>query len=96
MSGTYDPPRLAELAARMRWEAGRLLVTYVLGGMFVLAVVGAVLGQLAGVRTFASLVIFVIIGGVFGYFVGSARALEVRLRAEMVLCLMAIEANTRR
>lgn len=90
----YDPSVLREMAARLDAQATTTIVIWTVVGAVVgagaLAVVGLALENV-GIGALVGL----IVGGVLGYMIGEHRALMLRFEAQLALCQVAIEENTR-
>jgi hypothetical protein len=85
----YDPSVIIEYASGLYWMATVWIVAY--------SVVGLLAGLLGGriLNSGISMLIGAIAGLVIGYLLGEARARDLRLRAQLALCQVQIEANTR-
>ncbi|AGC45325.1 hypothetical protein MYSTI_04024 [Myxococcus stipitatus DSM 14675] len=95
MSVQYDPKTIQAHAEALYAQARRIVMTF---GFF-----GFIVGASAGGGVGASLSnggAFALIGGVVGLLVGvsmgRSRAFVLQIQAQMALCNVAIEANTRR
>jgi hypothetical protein len=92
----YDPRVIQKFADRLYRQANSIIAVSTLIG----AIVGGVGGYLAGQGsrnssgpTFAG--VGAILIGLIGLYIGVQMAFFLKLRAQMALCQMAIEANTR-
>jgi hypothetical protein len=93
----YDPRVIQRFADRLYRQANSIIAVSTLIG----AIVGGVGGYLAGqgshnnssAATFAG--VGAIVAGLIGLYIGVQMAFFLKLRAQMALCQMAIEANTR-
>lgn len=92
----YDPAIIQEFAERLYSLASRIVISYVIGG--------ALLGFIAGFGVAESAypamrVPFCIVGavvlGIVGSLLAQPRAFQLRLEAQLALCQMKIEHNTR-
>jgi uncharacterized membrane protein (UPF0136 family) len=97
----YDPSVIAAFADRLYAQANRIIVVLSVLGFIVGAIMGAALGGMMGGHsdgsTFA-LVGVVVVGAAgtwVGYSLGQERAFALKLQAQIALCQMQIEANTR-
>ena len=90
----YDPSVLREMAARLDAQATTTVVIWTIVGVVVgagaLAVVGGAFGNV-GLGALVGL----FVGGGLGYMIGEHRALMIRFEAQLALCQVAIEENTR-
>ena len=85
----YDPKVIVEFASRLYARANSVIATYTILGVLVGAGAGSALGHGAG-----ALIGAVIVGSI-GYSMGSEKAFQYKLQAQMALCQVKIEANTR-
>jgi hypothetical protein len=93
----YDPHVLQRFAERLYARAFWTVVTVTLSGVVTGALTG--LGLSAQVPEHGPLVgasVGALLGGVLGFLVGNERAFTLRLQAQLALCQMCIELNTRR
>jgi len=91
----YDGAVIEELAARLYAEANRVAGAWFVmmgGGGLLLAYLST---QVANAGPVVS-VFLAVAGVVLGWRMGRARAFALRLRAQVALCQVAIERNTRR
>jgi hypothetical protein len=91
----YDSALIYTFAGRLYSRAESAIVTATLIG----AVIGAVMGYAGGAvsgngGTFA--LVAAVIMGAIGYSIGSERAFQLKLQAQVALCQVQIEENTRR
>ena len=86
---TYDGARTREYADRLHRSASQTVLGYVLGGVATGASLGVVAGDL---RT---PVIAAVLVGIVGYLIGTGKAFKLRLEAQLALCQVQIEENTR-
>lgn len=84
----YDASIIREFAQSLYNQAESTVLIYTIGGI----VIGVGLGYL--ISTVALLIGAVIIGGI-GYMIGQARAFQLKLQAQVALCQVQIEENTR-
>jgi uncharacterized membrane-anchored protein YhcB (DUF1043 family) len=98
----YDSALIYEFAARLYAQAGRVVFLYALMGLLVGTVAGGLVAQttISGLDTRgqrqSTLLTGMIIGGVAGVLLARERAFQLRLKAQLALCDVAIEENTRR
>ena len=89
----YDPEILHKFANRLYSRANATVAAYTIIGALIGALGGYALGlQLGGggVVVLLGLALF----GIIGFVLGSEKAFELKLRAQMVLALAQIEKNT--
>lgn len=86
---TYDPEVIRTFAQRFYERAALLVFMYTAAGM--------VIGATAGKFSFGTTGMWVTgaVAGVVGLLLGTQRAFLLKLEAQMALCQLAIEANTR-
>jgi hypothetical protein len=86
----YDPNVIYQFAARLYSSAQQIIITY--------TAIGAILGGVVGFALLRggimALVGAVILGGI-GYALGTQRAFQLKLQAQIALCQAKIEENTR-
>ena len=92
----YDPSIIHTHAVALYRRAARIVyMAAFLGFVF-----GAIAGSGLGAPTGGKIPVFAVAGGIFGALigvsVGRARAFVFQLQAQLALCQVAIEANTRR
>lgn len=86
----YSAADLTRSAGTLKSRADRVIAFYALGGaLLVGGILSALPGGHATVLTWA-------IGFIVGGLIGEAKSFDTKLRAQLVACLVAIEANTRR
>jgi hypothetical protein len=85
----YDGELLHQYAERLHRTAAGTVLMYVAGGLMTGTSIGLVSRDL---RTTAIAALLV---GVIGYIVGRARAFQLKLEAQLALCQVQIEKNTR-
>lgn len=90
----YDAEIIRQFAAKLYAQADRVVAFY----SIVFALVGGIAGKALGSRGESGTYIMlgVIVMGAIGYFVGQARAFLLRLQAQVALCQVEIERNTRK
>ena len=86
---SYDPEIVRRYANRLYRQARSIIFWYTLIGLGA----GALTGLYPPVARYSRL--FAILGGVWGFAVGEARAFRCKLRAQEALCQLQIELNTR-
>jgi FtsH-binding integral membrane protein len=57
---------------------------------------GVIVNHFVSADSFVIAIVGAVLGGATGYAIGRQKAFEIRLRAQMIACLMAIEASVRR
>jgi len=90
----YDPQVIKGFAQAMYARATMVTVSYALSGAVGGGAVLGIAGGLGGSAT-AGFILGALVGGVFGYFVGNMQANALRLGAQLALCQVEIERNTR-
>ena len=96
MAIRYAPSVIQEHAEDLYSRASRRVVLYGFMGIVVGAAIGFVLSASADDVLSAALTGGAIIGALVGIGMGRSRAFALELQAQMALCQVAIEANTRR
>jgi hypothetical protein len=98
MSVTYQPEVIEQYAEKMYLQANLLMIKYALGlglllgaGGMILALSVKELQRGASPIAIAGLVAGCIAGGIIGY----AKSFELRLKAQLALCQLQVEKNTR-
>jgi hypothetical protein len=86
----YDSSVIQAFAKRLYGRAGTLVALCLCAG----GILGAALGILTANREY--LLLLVLLGVLFGYLFGVERAFQLKLQAQMALCQVQIELNTRR
>lgn len=96
MSVAYDPKVIQKFADDLYSRAGWIVALWVIFLLLFGAGSGVYLGVVKTGAPDPSIVgIFAVIGAIFGYLVGSGSAFKLRLQAQVALCQVAIEQNTR-
>src|SRR3989442_4976245 len=99
---TYDPSVVQKFASRLYGRATSVVVTSTLGGLILGAIAGG--GMVVAVKAGApasrlspelAIAIGALVFGVFGLARGLERAFKLKLEAQIALCQVQIEANTR-
>ena len=92
----YDPEIIQEYATSLEKQAKSIVPAYFFIGIFLgLFLFDTISLFMTNTIDFLISAIGVLIGGVLGYGTGKYRALELRIQAQMTLCQMKIEQNTR-
>ena len=94
----YDPNIIQEFAKRLYRQASTIVAAYVIGGILVGAIIGSILVALprgANIAPGVGLLFGGIFGGIFGYIRGAEKAFKLKLEAQLALCQVQIESNTR-
>jgi hypothetical protein len=86
---TYDANLIQEYADRMYRSASQTVVMYSLGGI----ITGASVGLVS--RDPKLTVVAAILVGILGYLMGKGKAFKLKLEAQLALCQVQIEENTR-
>jgi hypothetical protein len=94
---TYDAQVVQKFADRLYTRAQSIVISCTLLGLLIGLFFGFGLGQMrigqaGGVLGFAIVALF----GVIGYMAGSERAFHLKLQAQLALCQVKIEENTRK
>ena len=92
----YDSRIIYHFADELDARASQTIVLYIVVGVLVGVLAGYLMGGL--VRFIPGIVVLLVgalIFGVIGYIFGSNKAFEFKLQAQIILCQVAIEANTR-
>jgi hypothetical protein len=89
MMTEYDPTIIHKFADEMYRRADGIVITYTLIGAAIgligIAIPLGVLGALLGA----------VVGGAIGYGIGNQKAFSLKLEAQVALCQVKIEENTR-
>ncbi|MFN8487767.1 MAG: zinc ribbon domain-containing protein [Caldilineaceae bacterium] len=85
----YDASIITEFAQRLYDQANLVLLLFTIGGIVIGGGGGALLSP--GIALIGALIL-----GLIGYFIGQTRAFQLKLQAQMALCQVAIEENTRK
>ena len=96
MPTAYDPRVIQQFADRLYLEARTVVGLATALGVVVGAFVGYVGGQVSGGMGAAGALTGVCILGLAGLAIGAHRAASLRLQAQVALCQLQIEWNTRR
>lgn len=92
----YDPSVVEEFARRLYARARLITALYtVLGVLVVPLIVAAIMAGNGADLGFAEVILAAIAGGVVGFVVGRERAFSLRLQAQIALCQVQIERNSR-
>lgn len=87
----YDSKIIYEMADKLYKKADSIIVTYTALGALILGALG-ILGMAAvGILP----LITAVIGGIIGFVIGQEKAFELKLQAQVALCQVKIEENTR-
>lgn len=89
----YDRVVIMEFAERLYGQADSVTLLHTVLGLGVGLMIGIVIARALDLGFIA--VLCCALGGGFGYAIGDRRALMIRVRAQMMLCQLQIEANTR-
>jgi len=95
MNAHYEPEALRRLAEQTHAQARTALVGGIIGGM----VTGSLFGYAASLMFATSTSLLapgMAVGAVLGVVMGRRRAMELKLKAQMALCQIQIEENTRK
>lgn len=85
----YDSKIIYKFATRLYRSAQQTIAVFTILGILIGAVAGYSLGRDVGALVGAVIV------GVLGYLIGSQRAFQLKLQAQLALCQVKIEENTR-
>ncbi len=86
---TYDGELIRNHADRLHRTAAPTVLIYTLGGLLTGASIGVV------DRGLQTTVVAAILVGIIGYIVGRTKAFRIELEAQLALCQLQIEKNTR-
>lgn len=90
----YDEAVLSEFARRLYRRALSIIVWCTILGLLAGGTLGGALAE--ATKSGGGIVaLVVLVGGLIGYAIGSERAFMLRLQAQVVLCQVQIERNTR-
>jgi hypothetical protein len=94
----YDPELIQKFADRLYQQANSALISAVVIGILVGGGLGAGAGFGSDDPTWAIIgaVIGAVILGLLGYWAGRERAFQLKLQAQIALCQLKIEENTRK
>lgn len=90
----YDPVVIQSYAKHLYARANMVTVVYALIGALFLAATFGTVGAVAD-SIEAGLVLGALAGGSVGYFIGNMKANALRLEAQLAMCQVQIEMNTR-
>lgn len=100
MSVAYDSAVIVKFAADLYEKAKGIVIRWTIFFLLIGLASGAYLSKSTSAPnsppSFAGLAIGGVIGAIVGYMVGSSAAFKLRLQAQIALCQVAIEQNTRR
>lgn len=94
----YDPQIIQDFAKRLYRQAATIIVAYVIGGILLGAIIGSILVALprgGHIETSTGEIFGIILGGAFGYIGGAEKAFRLKLEAQLALCQVQIESNTK-
>ena len=86
----YDSAVIHEFADSLYFQAELGVLTYTIGGLAVGVGLGNIISETVGA------IIGAVFLGALGYFSGQSRAFQLKLEAQVALCQVQIEENTRR
>jgi hypothetical protein len=92
---SYDAEVIVQFAERLYKQSGSFAATYAVLGILVGAGVGAAGGSSLGGAALVVMAIGAVVGGAVGFSIGQQKAFALRLQAQVALCQVQIEANTR-
>jgi uncharacterized membrane protein YeaQ/YmgE (transglycosylase-associated protein family) len=93
MSISYNEKIIESFADKLYQMADRIVLTYVVIGLLVGGILGAIASELSS-NSIMTLLLAVIGAGI-GYAIASPKAFLLRLQAQISLCQVQIERNTR-
>lgn len=91
----YDPSVIQGYAKMAYARADTITVLYTVAGGLLLGAFGVSAGAVGGAAP-VGFIVGAAMGGLLGYFVGNMKANALRLEAQVALCQVEIEKNTRR
>ena len=91
----YDPNVIRQFANALYKRANTIVAVYLIIGIIIGFTIGSLVGAANKNITSLGLLIGVFAGGSIGYVIGQDKAFFLRLQAQLVLCQVQIEMNTR-
>ena len=94
----YDPQIIQEFAKRLYRQAATITAVYVIVGILFGALIGSILVTLPRglhIEAGTGAAIGIVLGGIFGYARGTEKAFKLKLDAQLALCQVQTESNTR-
>jgi uncharacterized membrane protein len=91
---SYDPEVIRKHAEKLYKKAESIVTTYTLFGFFVGLIVGAVLGESQSLQMGYAFLSGCIVG-IICYHIATEKAFSYKLQAQMALCQVEIEKNSR-
>ena len=92
---SYDASVIEKFATKLYRQAGSVVFVATVAALFVGAAAGAAIGSGSRDSSGGLAVGGAIVFGAIGYYAGQARAFARRLQAQVALCQVKIERNTR-
>lgn len=87
----YNSKIIYEMAEKLYKKANSIVTTYTVAGVLILGILG-----ILGMTAIAILpLITAVLGGIIGFLIGQEKAFELKLQAQIALCQVRIEENTR-
>jgi hypothetical protein len=90
----YNPQIIQEFANKLFSGADTVFVVYVVLGVLLGSQIGGAIGEAVGLG-WLGLVLGTLMGAGLGYFIGVSVGFQRKVRAQMLLCLVQMEENTR-
>ena len=95
MAVQYDPKIIVTFAERLYKQADSIVASYAMFAGLFGALAGAAAGAASMNATVPGLLAGLVLFALLGYVAGQARAFALRLQAQIALCQVQIESNTR-
>ena len=92
----YDSKLIYTFADRLYRKANQLIIAYSVVGLLIGWLAGSLFNNAVAGRNGPSALVLAIVLAVVGYALGSEKAFQFKLQAQVALCQVRIEENTRR
>jgi uncharacterized membrane protein YfcA len=93
MSVVYNEVIIQTFAEKLYQQADRIVATYFIIGLLIGGIVGAIAKD--ALNSGILVIVFPVLGAAIGYSIASPKAFILRLQAQIALCQVQIERNTR-